>query len=300
LPRSITIFDRPFALSMGPQRSATSWLDRYLRVRRDICLPSEVKEVFFFDRDFDQGIAHYTAHFRPQPQHRIITEISTTYFDHEAAPGRVFDCLGSDITLICPLRHPVVRSYSLYLHYKRYGLVQGNFQSAVRALPQIVDSSRYAAHLSRWFAVYGRDKIKFLLQEDLEANQPLFVQQVCDALGIPYMDPPEEVAEKFNVTTYSRSGMVAAAAQKGADWLRRRGLYSVVNLAKAMGLKQVIFGKEKPDAAKADMPADDKVFLENLLCDEQKKLADLLGFDLWADNRTGACADAAARGKVVA
>lgn len=275
---------------MGPQRSATSWLDRYLRVRGDICLPSEVKEVFFFDRDYEQGLAHYTAHFRPQPQQKLITEISTTYFDHPEAPQRVHDCLGSDLTLLCPLRSPILRSYSLYLHYRRYGLVQGDLQSAIARLPQIIDSSHYADNLQRWFTVFGRDKVRFILQEELEQDQDRFINRVCDLLNIPYMDPPEEVAEKFNVTTYSRSGQLAAMAQKGADWCRRRGLYSVVNMAKAMGLKQIIFGKEKPDAAKNDIPADDRALLEQLLGDEQKKLTDLLGQDLWADLGAGRAA----------
>ena len=39
----------PFCLFMGPQRSGTSWLYRYLMDRGDVCLPSGVKEVFFFD-----------------------------------------------------------------------------------------------------------------------------------------------------------------------------------------------------------------------------------------------------------
>lgn len=109
-PQSSAKFDRPFALSMGPQRSATSWLDRYLRMRGDVCLPRGVKEVFFFDRYFHRGFGFYKRHYTPNSKHSLIMEISTTSFDHPEAPSRVYKIFGDQITLICPLRHPVERS----------------------------------------------------------------------------------------------------------------------------------------------------------------------------------------------
>ena len=281
---SVKIFDRPFVLAMGPQRAGTSWLDRYLRVRGDICLPGDVKEVFFFDRDFDRGLGHYAAHFKPLPQHRIIMEISTTSFDHKEAPERVYAAFGEDITLLCPLRHPVLRSYSLYLHYMRYGLVDGTLEEACASTPQILGSSYYAANLKRWLKYYPLEKIHFVFQERLEANMTEFINSVCRAIGVPFMPPPEDVQSRYNVTTYSRSGVMAAMAQHAADWLRQRRIYFVINWAKALGLKELIFGKENPDAQRGGIPQEEYQFLAEKLLPEVEKFEKLLGhkIDAWS------------------
>jgi len=270
-------FDRPFALCIGPQRAGTSWLDRYLRHRGDICMPSGVKEIFFFDRHFERGFSFYKSHFAPQKDDKLIMEISTTSFDHEDAPKRVFDTLGKNITLICPLRNPVIRSYSLYLHYLRYGIVKGSLKEACFQNPQIIESSKYAKNLKRWLDYYPEDQIKILFQEDLEKSQDTYVKKVCEAMGIPYKPVADEASSRYNVTTYSKSGLLAAVAQRTADFLRKYKLYFLINIAKAFGLKRVVFGKEKPDAGNTDIPEADRLWLEEQLSGQVEELEALIG-----------------------
>lgn len=273
-------FDRPFVLSIGPQRAGTSWVDRYLRFRGDVCMPSGVKEVFFFDRHFERGAQFYKDHFEPEDTHKFIMEISTTSFDHPDAPRRVRDLLGPDIKMICPLRHPVTRSYSLYQHFMRYGIVHGSLEQAASEIPQIVSSSRYAEHLERWFDVFGRDNITIVYQEDLEADQDQFVRDICTALGLEYLEPADDVARRLNVATPSRYPRIAKFFQDLADWFRSNGLYIVVNIGKAIGLKRLIFGKERPEAARAGIPDSDLAFLQKRLMPEIEKLETLLGQDI--------------------
>ncbi len=280
--RPYKIFDRPFVFFMGPQRSGTSWLDRYLRSRDDVCLPDDVKEVFFFDRDFDKGIGSYAAHFHPNDAHKIITEISTTSFDHELAPKRLFDVFGQDVKLVCPLRNPIVRSYSLYLHYLRYGIVTGSLKEACEQHPQILDSSRYADNIKRWLKFYDLNNINFVYQEDLESDQDLYIHEICDILDIPFVPLPIELRARFNVTTFSNFGRVAGYAQRFADWLRQHRLYFLINFAKALGMKRLIFGKEEPDAVKNEMPAEDAMFLQEQLGQEIEKFETLVGYKVAA------------------
>lgn len=283
--KRLKIFDRPFALSMGPQRAGTSWLDRYLRTRGDICLPGDVKEVFFFDRDYERGLAHYAAHFHPEAEHELLMEISTTSFDFEKAPRRVFEVFGQDLLLLCPLRHPITRAYSLYMHYLRYGLVSGTLQEACEQNPQIIESSRYAQHLGNWLVYYPLETIKIVFQETLESDQDAYIKNVCKALHLPYKEAPAEARERYNVTTFSRFGLLAAIAQHLADWFRQRRMYWVINVAKALGLKPLIFGTEKPDAQKNAIPSSDRAWLEEQLKGEVEKLETLLGRKIveWAE-----------------
>ncbi len=276
----ISPFEKPFALSIGPQRAGTSWLDRYLRTRGDVCLPSHVKEVFFFDRHYSRGSDFYTSHFKPQPAHRLVMEISTTAFDHPEAPRQVYNLLGPGITMLCPLRHPVIRSYSLYQHFRRYGIFTGSLREAAAEIPQILLSSHYAAHLRRWMEYFEPSKIHVVFQEDLETNQESFVRHICTVLGLDYRPPAPDIARRYNVTTASSNPFIAGTAQGAAQWLRHRKLYGVINLAKAMKLKPLIFGRECPEAGKNDIPPQDYAFLQERLHPEIERLEKLLGRSL--------------------
>lgn len=271
------LFDKPFALSMGPQRSGSSWLDRYLRSRGDICLPADVKEVFFFDEDFKRGLAHYTSHFKPEKQHALIMEISTTSFDHKDAPRRVFETFGKNLTLLCPIRHPIIRSYSLYLHYMRYGIVNGTLQEACAQNPQIIESSHYAKHLKNWQKHFNKDQIKLIFQEDLENNQEKYLKDACNALNIDFIPPSDEVMGRFNVTTYSKSWFLATITQNVSRWLRRHKLYFIVKIGKFLGLRDIIFGKENPETNNNSIPPEDRLWLEDQLTPEIKAFETLLG-----------------------
>ncbi len=262
---------------MGPQRAGTSWLDRYLRERGDVGLPNDVKEVFFFDRHYERGQEFYAAHFEDNPAHKFLMEISTTSFDYPEAPARVLATLGKDVTLLCPLRNPVVRSYSLYLHYLRYGIVHGTLQDACEQNPQILSSSRYAEHIRRWYDFFGEDKVHVVFQEELELDQDKYIKRVCDILNIPFAPPSAEAANKYNVTTFSRSGALATMTQHTADFLRSYRLYFIINIGKALGLKRVIFGKENPDAKTSNIPEDDRAWLEERLSGQIKELESLIG-----------------------
>ena len=274
------MFDKPFALSMGPQRAGTTWLDRYLRSRGDICLPFDVKEIFYFDRHYDRGAEFYKSHFKPGNKDALVMEITATSFDCVDAPRRVLDNFGKEIRMLCPLRHPVTRSYSLYLHYSRYGIVSGSLQEAVAAMPQIIESSFYHEHLQRWLDMFGDNSLQILYQEDLETNQKGYIQKVCEGLSLPYKEPAEDIRGKYNTTSFSKFGPLARFAQNTADWLRAHRMYGVINCAKALGLKKVIFGKERPDAGPATMSEHDKAFLQDHLGQEVEKLEALLGHSI--------------------
>jgi len=281
-PPSPSLFDKPFALSMGPQKAGTSWLDRYLRWHGGVCLPREVKEIFFFDRHYHRGHWFYSSHFRPAPHHNMMMEVSTTAFDHENAPARVHETFGYDVRLICPLRHPARRSYSLYRHYLRYGIVRGSLQEAVEAMPQILTSSHYADHLGRWMDHFGRENITFLYQEELENDQGGFVRRVCDALELQHKMPTGDVIETFNSGGTARHPVMARAAQGAGDWLRARRLYNVVNFGKAIGLRRFIFGADEPARPHKH---DDMQWLAARLNPQAEKLESMLGekVALWHD-----------------
>jgi hypothetical protein len=266
----------PFALFIGPQRAGTSWLDRYMRWRGDICLPKHVKEVFFFDRNYNKGKDFYFNHFQLKNAHRLALEFTTTSFADEHAPARILETFGKRPILICPLREPVRRSYSLYVHFKRYGIVKGDIKEALTQRPDILESSRYALHLNRWADTFGKDNIKVTYQEHMKIDREEYLREVCGFLGIPYIPPSGEICGLYNSSTKPPSYLVARMAQKGADYLRSKGMYSVITVAKAMGLKRVLFGKSNPDPEPYNIPDRDFAILKELLAGEKEKLEEFL------------------------
>lgn len=273
-------FPVPFALFIGPQRAGTSWVDKYLRARGDICLPHSVKEIYFFDRYYNKGPNFYRSHFSIKPDHRIASEITTKSFADPLSPKRIFQYFGKNVSLICPLREPVRRSFSLYLHYRQYGMVKGDLREAVRQRPDIIETSRYAEHLERWFDVFGQDQISICFQEELEKDQDEYGRKICNALNIPFNMPSKFNLGRQNYATRAPSYHLAKYGLMGAEWLRERNLYSVVNMAKNLGLKKLFFGSEKVENGRATMTDQDADLLNNALQGEKEKLQDILGRDI--------------------
>ena len=184
------IFGVPFALSIGPQNCGNQALERYFRARADIAFPKDVKETFYFDRHFQRGPEFYVSHFSPEPRHRIAMELASTIFDHPNAPERVYDLLGPQVKLFCPLRHPVSRSRAVYAEYMNYGITHGSLEQAAHETPQIIFASHYAMHLERWFEKFGAQNIKLVFAEDMERDPESFFKRLCGFLSIPYQAPP--------------------------------------------------------------------------------------------------------------
>lgn len=232
----------PDSLVIGPQKAGTTWIHCYLQSRGDVCLPEGVKETMFFDRYYGKGKAWYADHFQPQAAMQRTIEVAPTYFHHEEAPKRIHEMLGL-IPLVCTLRDPSKRSFSLYLHMRRYGMTScTDFREAASKHPEIIGTSLYATHLKRWIGAFGREKLLILLQEDLAEQQQDYTRMLCDHLNLPFEQPGVLLQERINAATLPPSPLLAKFGQGVADRLRSAGLYPIINWAKQMGLKSLFFG----------------------------------------------------------
>lgn len=268
----------PDALVIGPQKAGTTWIHRYLESRGDVCLPHGVKETMFFDRCFDKGEAWYDRHFHLNSQQRLTVEVAPTYFHHPRVPERVRDTLG-DISLLCTLRDPAERSFSLYLHMRRYGMTAcKDFRSAVERHPEIIETSRYATHLERWFDVFGHERILVLFQEDLAERPADYTANLCRHLQIPFQEAGEALEERINAAALPASPGLAAAGQRIADGLRAAGLYPLINMAKSIGLKSVFFGRSEGELPR--LSESERRWLVGILLPEIDRLEAMLDKDL--------------------
>lgn len=268
----------PNALVIGPQKAGTSWIHAYLKSRGDVSLPRGVKETFYFDQKHERGLAWYARHFSEAGDARRTVEVAPTYFHNAEAPRRIVDALGT-IPLVCTLRDPVSRIFSQYLHRCRNGQVTGSLRATIEELPALLEGSKYASQLRRWGSVFALNNIRVLFLEKLIAAPEDYAREVCLGLDLPFDGLDSALHQPVNQATVPPSPVVARYGRRVADAFRYCGLHAVVETAKRMGLKPLLFGR--PGGAK--LPAlhdDDRRWLADQLADEIDDLEQLLNVDL--------------------
>jgi hypothetical protein len=207
-----------------------------------------------------------------------VMEIAPTYFHCPEAPGRIKNDLGL-IPLVVTLRHPVQRTYSLYLHMRRYGMTRLEFTEALDAHPELIDSSRYAEHLMRWFDEFGREKVLVLRLEELKESEERFVERLCGHLGLEPTGIPERLRSPVNVAIEPRGFLLSAVGRRTADFLRYVGLHWIVNKAKRLGLKELFFGGPG-NTVSEPIPLEDAKHLLEVFAPEVERLEKLTGMNL--------------------
>lgn len=233
-PINALLFKKPFALSVGPTDCGERQIQAYLQSRSDVCLPSKMQELYFFDRLYDRGIEFYAAHFSPTKNHRLMAEITTTLFDHDLAPTRVKECFGQKITLICPLKNPIDHAISLYTHFLSYGLVHGSLREACFQEPAILHSSHYARYLTRWMDVFGKKHVKLLFQEQLKTAPEQFYNALCLALGLDYQEPAKTRMNVFK-SLFAKKPKIPSISAPDLEWLTDQLGSQATELEKLIG-----------------------------------------------------------------
>ncbi len=276
--RSAT-YTLPDCLVVGPQRAGTTWIHRYLETHPNVVVPTGVKETFFFDRRYRRGIDWYARHFRVTSTATMrVVEVAPSYFHHPELPSRVLKELGA-IPLLCTLRNPAERSYSLYLLLRSYGLTRGEFRAAARQHPEILDTSRYGAHAARWIKYFGRDQIQFLFQETLASDPDEYARQICEHLDVPTVSIDESLAAPVNRPSVPSSERLARLALRASELARGVGAYPLVALAKRLGLKRLCYGQ--PGGSNLPrLTAADRRWIYNEVAAEIDALETLLDVDL--------------------
>ena len=166
----------PDFIGIGPPRTGTTWLHKVLG--SVVVLPHDTKETRFFSTRYQKGIAWYADHFRHAGGDLPIGEFDPNFFIEEAI-DRIHQHL-PDCRLICTMRDPVDRAYSLYKHLRRMGRAQGDF---VDWAAHLEDGNRYAEYLMRWRERFGSERIMVTVFDDLERDPQSYLNTITDFIG---------------------------------------------------------------------------------------------------------------------
>ncbi len=228
----------PDFLIIGTQRGGTTSLYNYLQTHP--CIePSSTKEIHFFDRRFNRGLAWYRGHFPSRVEKYyaqrlgrrafVTGEASPSYLFHPHVPRRVAEAL-PQARLIILLRNPVDRAYSQYYHAIEHGFETLPFEEAIKDEVERTAAERekilrdehyesyvyrhrsylsrgiYVEQLQTWMGLFPREQFLILRSEDFYASPAASIKQVLAFLALPQEESQltGQVYKQYNNTTYSR------------------------------------------------------------------------------------------------
>jgi hypothetical protein len=221
----------PSFLFIGPDKAGSTWLDAVLRTHPQVYVAT-ARDLYFFDRYFDRGLAWYARHFkRARPQHTVVAEICHDYLFDPRAAQRILETL-PDVRLMVCLREPVARAFSSYLHMCRHGLVRTDFETALTEVGELIDNGAYWRHLSPYLELFGRDRIYIALFDDLRADPRSFIDGLTDWLGISRMELTPEQLEPRREASTARSRPLALFVKRSALLARELRLDTLIGIVK--------------------------------------------------------------------
>lgn len=266
----------PQFIHVGPQRTGTTWL--YEVLKEEVAFPRGTKETMFFDLYHGKGIDWYEHLFVDSDHRKPLVEIAPTYFHSDEARDRIRKYI-PDCRILCTLRDPVERLYSLYKLMLEYGVTNLSFEQAVEEHPLMMASSQYEYNITRWFETFGRENVAVFLFDDLQKDPAKYLQMICHHLGL---EPPRLPPERLRSTEKeapARNYQVARLGLRLSHWLRGMQFYGVVNIARRIGVRDLFFGGGE---ALHPMALETSIKLRELFCPEVERLERLLKRDLSA------------------
>lgn len=269
----------PSFFIVGPPRTGTSWLHSVLSQCARLAQPT--KETRFFDKHFERGLPWYTSHYRRVPDGRVVGEVAPTYFASREARERIAQLI-PDAKIVCTFRNPVDRVISLYRLKRAYGWISWDLEEALLRDPELIESSRYAAHLKEWKTTFGDSQVMATVHDDIQSDPQGYLDKLADFVGLPRIKlvPSQlrRVLTSEDMTQprhyyWTRGGLLMA------EWAKRRRLDSLVAFGKRVGaLKWFVGG----GPAFGELSSAQRARLRELFLPEIEQLEVMLNRDFSA------------------
>ena len=203
-------------------------------------------------------------------------EVAPTYFHSAEARGRIHKHIYG-CKIICIMRCPVERAYSLYRLLKLYGETDLSFEEALNNIPLLKESSLYATHLIGWQKDFGQEKLLVLFYDELKTDPRQYLQRVGNFINLPEINFNEDTIKKPKRDLLSKNRWLAHLTLQVSFFLRERRMYWLIDFAKRLGARKLILegGGDLPPLD-PEMEYKVRVFFQP----EIEKLEKLLGCDL--------------------
>lgn len=208
---------RPNLFIVGAMKCGTTILSDYLSEHPRVVI-AKGKEVHYFTLNSDKGESWYLDHFDGDDETRYAVDASPTYFDtcNSALIPKLIKSFSPDAKIIILIRDPVERALSHYNHLVKIDkvpvfqgktfadllnddLLKSMLGSDAQAfyLDLIVNFSSYYKKIAHFAAVFGKDKILVLHNEDLRHHGKLVMKRVFDFLELEPIESDSFSKQKY-------------------------------------------------------------------------------------------------------
>ena len=267
-------------IGIGAQKCASTWVHRVLADHPEVAV-CPGKGVDFFTTHYDHGYQWYESKFEEASNFKAVGEVSTSYFVDAVAPTRVFQ-YNPAMRIIVSLRDPIERAYSNHLHEVRLGHLTGkqlDFETGLANNPMYLDQSLYAKHLARWLAIFPREQLLVLFQEEIRDQAHVETKTLYHFLGLTeghqswHLD--KKINESQSIKNKGADSIIRGVGQvgriMGAGWLvemaARTDFVRKLRRANQIDLRRVI----------PPMKEETRERLVVELTDDMRELTHLLG-----------------------
>jgi hypothetical protein len=208
----------PNLVVIGAQKCGTSTLHYYLGLHPEIAM-SDTKELNFFieERNWPRGLEWYRAQFDPDAPVRGETSPNYTADPIFAGVPDRMHAVVPDARLIFLVRDPLERIAAHWVHNVAKGRAEGDLAQTLRARSTYVARSRYHQQLQGFLALYPRDRILVLEQEDLRSHRGATLREAFEFVRVD----PEFTHPRFREERH-KTGRKKAPTRLGARLTERR------------------------------------------------------------------------------
>ena len=212
VPATIDPRSLPNLVVIGGTKSGTTSLHAYLALHPRIFM-ARVKEIQFFTKHFENGVAWYAEHFRKGRDQAVRGEASPQYTCYPRLTGipERMHAVVPDAKLIYLVRDPFarLRSHVVFMAPEAARASLDALLDPFETNPYVAQS-RQAWQLERYLAVFPRERILVIAAEELRAARRATLAEVFRFLDVEPFDSPDFDAE-LNTTEVARRDGGAAS-----------------------------------------------------------------------------------------
>jgi len=208
----------------------------------DATVPLGVKEIRFFDKQYNKGWDWYQQCFPSCPEGFITGEASPTYFGRQTATDRILDVM-KDVKLILMLRNPVDRLISHYNHKAsidrvfrdRYPTVEDYWFCATEEDYYLIERGVYVHRLENLIEMLGmrsEERLHVIFSEDFFSLPVYETSKVFQFLGLGRCNITPKHSRKGTTNKRRISDSVLSDMREYYRWSNLQ-LESVIELVSA-------------------------------------------------------------------